>query len=1165
MTKINKIVMHGFKSFAKRTEVLFNDNFNCVLGPNGAGKSNIIDSLCFVLGKTSSKSMRAERASNLIYNGGKTKNPAKQGEVSIYFDNANNRFPTADKEIKITRVVRQSGQSIYKINDKVRTRQQILELLSAAKVNPDGYNIILQGDIVRFVEMHPEDRRQLIEEISGIGIYEEKKKKAINELQKVEEKLKEAEIILTERSTHLKELKKDRDQALKFKGMTQRIKESKASLIKLQIDRKSAEKQEIKNNAEDCNKQLTALQEKIEKLKQDNTEKKAQIEAITKEIEERGEKGQLELNKEVETIRIDITKLNSRIETCSNEVSKIMQRKKSLKEDLAEIENKIQQLIKDKANIEKEKSSSVKEKLYIENKITQFKERHKLESLGNIEKDIEEIDKNGDDLQKGINQLREQQHNHIREKDKLQYLINTTDEKIQKVINIEKEYQQQLGQLKGQREEFKKATLELNKYLDYDTNLSKQIYDSKEKLNKAEEELAKLKTQAIGIKEVTYGDIAVKKILEQKNKIKGIYGTIAELGQVNSKYALALEIAAGPRIKSIVVENDAIAAEAIKYLKDNKLGVATFLPLNKIKAKSAQPSIEKLKDARGCHGLAIDLISFDKKFKDVFSHIFADTLVVDNIDTARRLGIGNARMVTLDGDLAELSGVMQGGYRERKKQALGFRESELSKNIDELEKTKNELSAKLDELEAKRKGNERLIQELREKKALLEAEIIKLEKSMHLEPTDLEANKERKAGLNAELKKIDENINSINEKIGSNNKELAELKGKKQRLRAMLSEIRDPTLLAELNTFNEKLTQLNESIIKNTADIKNTETQISAILSPEKEKAHQILKQLEREELDFKSESEGLVKKIKEKDAILKKKEAEAKDFYVKFKNLFTKRSEIDMVIRKNEQLIENKLEDSRKYEIQANTLSLKIAEMNAQLSALQYEFQQYEGVKIGTTKNEADLRNEIVKFEKLSTEIGSVNMRALEIYEEVEREYNNLLNKKDTLGKEKDDVMAMMAEIESKKKELFMRTYEVINTNFKKIFGMLSTKGDAYLEIENTKDPFSAGVLVKVKITGNKFLDIRSLSGGEKTLTALAVIFSILEHEPAPFYVLDEVDAALDKHNSEKLSKLIRKYSEKAQYIMVSHNDGVISEANTLYGVSMNQDGVSQVVSLKI
>src|SRR3989344_3415116 len=224
MTKINSIILRGFKSFANKTELIFGPKYNVVLGPNGSGKSNILDSLCFVLGKGSTKSLRAEKSANLIYNGGKSKKAAKEGEVSIYFDNTGKTFPTDEAEVKVTRIVRPSGQSIYRINDKARTRQQILELLSLARINPDGYNIILQGDIVRFVEMSGEDRRRVIEQISDISVYEDKKMKALSELEKVEMSLKEAEIILKERHSYLKDLSKEREQAVKYKECETNVK-----------------------------------------------------------------------------------------------------------------------------------------------------------------------------------------------------------------------------------------------------------------------------------------------------------------------------------------------------------------------------------------------------------------------------------------------------------------------------------------------------------------------------------------------------------------------------------------------------------------------------------------------------------------------------------------------------------------------------------------------------------------------------------------------------------------------------------------------------------------------------------------------------------------------------------------------------------------------------
>ena len=1164
-TRINKMVMHGFKSFAKHTEILFGGSFNCVLGPNGAGKSNVLDALCFVLGKSSSRDLRAEKSANLIYNGGKAKNPAKHGEVSIYFDNSGRIFPTEDKEVKVSRIVRQNGQSIYKINDKAMTRQQITSLLSLAKIDPDGYNIILQGDIVKFVEMHPEDRRVLIEDIAGISIYEEKKHKAMLELEKVEQHLRETEIILTERSTYLKEMRKDRDQALKYKDMSDRIKQNKASYLKIQMDKKDNERKEIQSKIDLGNSDLAALREKISKLKAENEEKKKQIESISREIEEKGEIEQIKLNKEVETLKIELAKNSSRIDTLKNELSRINQRRNDLKGSIDDIEKRIQQMANEKKDYEAQIESKNSDRNTISNKILKFKEKNNLDSVAGIEKQVEEIDRKADELQKEITGLREQQHNLIREKDRLSHEINAIEDKIKDVIDVENEYRQQLDALKDKRQAFKASTLELNKCLDEDSSFAVQLSESRRKLNAVNEEIAKLRAKDITIREVARGDLAVKKILELKGKREGIYGTVAELGNVSSKYAVALEVAAGARVKSIVVENERLAAELIDYLKQNKLGTATFLPLNKVSGKDISEEAKKLAGAKGVHDFAINLVSFDPKFKKIFSYVFSDAVVVDSIHVATRLGIGKAKYVTLDGDVADVSGAMHGGFRERKKEAFGFREREVGESLEENEKKANELANIISTLEKRRSENEAKITELREKKAIFEGEIIKSETSMHI-PADANASRQQQKELEARGKGIDNEMAKINGKISECNSQLTSLKIEKQKLRGVISQLNNPSLLAELNTFEQKFKELSEDIIKISSEIKNIDAQVINIFLPDREKTEKILKQLGKDEGDFNNELKRLNEAITQKESLLMEKENIAKEFYTKFKSLFSKQNKINGEIQKNDMAIDKITEESRQVEIKVNFNSLKNAEISASSAALNQEFAQYEGVKLDMEKTEEQLKSEISKFEKMREDIGSVNMRALEVYDEAERQYNEFLEKKDKLGKEKDDVLVMMKEIEGKKKELFMKTFEVVNGNFQNFFGMLTTKGaEANLVIENEENPFEAGVRINVKITGSKFLDIRGLSGGEKTLTALAFIFAIQEHEPASFYVLDEVDAALDKHNSEKLAKLIRKYAEKAQYIMISHNDNVISEADVLYGISMNNDGVSQVVSLKI
>ncbi|MFP4111917.1 MAG: chromosome segregation protein SMC [Candidatus Woesearchaeota archaeon] len=1162
MTKINKLEMKGFKSFANKTELLFSDEFSCILGPNGSGKSNILDALCFVLGKSSSKSLRAEKSSHLIYNGGKTKNPSKEGEVSIYFDNSSKEFPLAEHVIKISRFIKQNGQSVYKINDKVRTRQQILDLLSAAMINPDGYNIILQGDVMRIVEISADERRKIIEEISGISIYEEKKKKAVNELEKVEQDMKEADIIMQEKETYIKELKKDRDQALKYKELEDMLSQNKASYLNIQIKKKEGEKSVFDEKNEKFITELEKLNNEIDDHKKIVDARKKEIEAINNEIEEKGEKEQVELNKQVENLRVELATHNTRIENCKTQIANIMNRKEQMKNNLDEIDSRISVFTAERTGLEKQKSQIVKDIEKIEKNIAKFREKSNVDDAHEIEQNIEEIDKKAEALETEIAELREKQQNTLREKDKIDFQIDNLDQTIAKVSGIEKEHKRELEELKNMKDQFKKATLELNKRLNDDSELAAQLSTARQRLQSSLEELSRLQVKNVSITESMAGNQAIAKILDNKSKFN-VHGTVSDLGNVSSKYSLALEIAAGAKIKSIVVQDDKSAADCIKYLKSNRLGTASFLPLNKIRGAPESSEAKSLAKTNGVFGRAIDLISFDPKFKSVFSYVFGNTLVVQDINVARRIGINKVKMVTLEGDLMELSGAMHGGYRG-KRSGIGFKEKEVADRLEKVEQEIADLKSVTSSLDSKRSDNEEEIARLRELKATLEGDIIKKERSLHIGDGDLDATRNQKKDLSEKSKELDKEINDLASKISATNRDFANLKIERHKLRSKVSELRDPKVLAELNTYEQKRQELKEEQIRINSQINSIDTQIATIVGPEKEKTDEIMKQLNKEESDFSNEIKELEKKISLQTKDLKEKEERQKKFYSQFKDLFNKKNKCNEEIQKSDNQISNKNEKIREIERKLNANNLEIARIKAELSGLNEEFAEFKGVEL-VDKPESELKKEIDEFNRMVQSMGNVNMKALEVYEQILKEYKNLMDKKQTLLSEKNDVLLMMNEIESKKTEMFMETYSAISENFEKIFKLVSHKGDAGLELENPKSPFEGGLRIKVRLSGRKFMDIRSLSGGEKTLTALAFIFAILEHDPAPFYILDEVDAALDKRNSEKLSKLIRSYSEKAQYIMVSHNDGIISEADSLYGISMNEHGISKAISLKI
>jgi len=1162
ITRITKLILEGFKSFGKRTELVFDKDFNVVIGPNGSGKSNILDALCFVLGKTSAKSMRAEKTSNLIYNGGKTKNPAKQAEVSIVFDNSKKIFPTPEEEVKVSRIVKADGQSKYKINGKMRTRQEILDLLNIAKIDPDGYNIILQGDIVHFCEMPSVERRKIVEEIAGIGIYEDKKNQALNDLAKVEENLGQVGIILKERESYLKDLKKDRDQAMKFKELNDRLRQNKATVLKRHLDKKGEDVSHIVEKVTGYRTKFDKLQGQVRATRESIQAKRNEISQIDQEVQQKGELEQVSMQKEVEQLRVDIATQKTKLGGIHTELGRIAQRKEQLSKSLEELDQKVKDAKTQKEDLEGRKDSLTKELASHEKKLADFKKKHQLGEQNTIDQDMVTLDQQAEEKQKRLSSLREEQQNLLREKDKIEFQLQTIDQQIEKVHDLEKEHANEIKALKQKKDEFKKAVLELNQLLNTDSRMAAELAQGKQRLLKLSEEMARLEVRNASVQEAVAGNMAVKKVLENRQQLGDIYGTVAELGNTSKDYSFALEVAAANRINSIVVEDDKVAAKCIKYLKDNRFGTATFLPLNKIKGNPVRAENKELTKESGVIGFAIDLIKFEPRFKEVFSYVFGNTLVVKSIDVARKIGIGKIKMVTLDGDSADVSGAMVGGYHAKKQGA--FKEQELSDSLEEIQEQVAKLQNSVGKLQKDKTENEEKIYKLREFKANIEGDIIKTEKSLHLDTSDLEASKSYKDELKKQLADASKKLDTITDTISEATSELAQLKIKKQQLHDKIAELRKPTVIAELNAYEEHRKKLNDQVILVTTDLKSIEAQLSEILVRDQENTRKILKDLEKETEQQKLEAKTLDTLTKEQEKSLKQKEKAQAEFQSKFKDLFTKRNKLSDEITTLENKAFTVEESSRREELQMNTLSIEEARLKAEQAALNAEFAQYDGVEL-TDKPDDVLQKEIKECEKMRENIGSVNMRALEIYETVEKEYNTLTQKKDVLVKEKEDVVNLMNEIEGRKRELFLQTLAVVKENFITIFNALSTKGEADLELETPENPFEGGLNIRVRLAGSKFLDIRSLSGGEKTMTALAFIFAIQEHAPASFYILDEVDAALDKHNSEKLSKLIRQYCDRAQYIVISHNDNVIGQASTMYGVSMGDHGVSNVVSLKI
>ncbi len=825
-TKINKITLQGFKSFRKRVSIPLFEGFNVVAGPNGSGKSNLLDAVSFVLGTVSTKSMRADRLHELIYHGNKKIPAAEQGSVTLWLDNSNEVFPFEDSEITVTRKVNKKGSSVYKLNGKTTTREKILETLSAARIHPDGFNMIMQGDVTQVIEMSPEGRREILDQVAGISFYDDKKEKAMGNLETVGEKMREVEIILTERLERLQTLEQDRNTALKYKGLVEDLKRFNASLAHKKY-------QEEQNKYDSIDDQIKENEAKIKQLENDVKELEKKIEAEEKRRQEITEK------------------------------VFIQSKEAGIKQEIEDIKNKI-----------------------IRNK-------------NRIEGDEREI------------------------------------ERITKMID---------------------------------------------------------KLKALQTRSGSYSR-AVKTVLNLENP--QVHGTISSIIKIPKEYRTAVEVSAGSRLRNVVVSNTNTAAECINFLKKQKIGRATFLPLNKIKPRRLRDRQKTLLKRPGVIGLLSNLLKYDPKHSAAVRHIFGSTVVVENLGVARELGIGRMRMVTLDGDLAETSGAMIGGHYHKKRTDT----SEIE--LEEYEQVKKDLN---------------------------------------------------------------EEINFLRIEIGQ---------------------------------LNEKLDKLRKK---------------------------------------YEQESESVL-------------------------DLDQERSKIDeqLTLMKQER---NQLFDERAKALdRVNKLKIRGAKTEAEMSSLKLEVDRYEEAEYIDEK--IDLLEE--KIDQTTSELNSlglVNMKAIEEYDEFKGEFDKLKEKYDAIRDERDAIIEMIEKIEGKKKEVFYECLRSVDKNFRDIFEKLAN-GEASLQLEDEID-IQSGLLIQASPGGKNLLNIDAMSGGEKTLTALAFLFAIQRYKPAPFYILDEVDAALDKVNTKKITELIKKLSQKEQFLVITHNDYTIKQGDRVYGVSM-ENGESKILGLEL
>jgi len=1196
MSIIKKLKIKGFKSFANPTVIEFENGFNTVVGANGSGKSNVFDALCFVLGRMSSKGLRADKLGNLVFNGGKHLKPAKEAEVSIFLSNEDKELMNVDlDEIKVTRIVKNTGQSRYLLNNNKVTRTEIVEILRRAQIDPDGYNIILQGDIMKIVNMSPVERRGLIEDISDISGYEEKRDKGLKKLEKVDTDLKDADLLMEEKTKYLKELKSEKELAEKFHKVKVDLRYNNLLLIKSKLIKNEELRGKKENSLVDLEVRLKEYKDKLDGFDNQKKNIENQIIELEQTIEISSRNDFIEVTNKIAYLESELKNLKEKKAENKKQLEEIKNKLVGVKEDLGKNKGRIGELKSQIKEDEKKKEEFEKELVVVEKELAKLK----LSVGGSSMDELDDLDNKIDEInEKKQDKLMIKQDNAI-QIEKLNGKLEHLEEERNKQELLGNENKEQVEELEKNRKKLKELISKISTSVNNNTETAAKLRNLKLEYDDLSQRVSKLRIKADSAKDLISSNKAVETITNFKKNDSNIHGTVAQLASVPEKYSMALETISGKALFNIVVENDSVAVKYINYLKENRVGNATFLPLNKVHSKFKLD--DSVLNKKGVIDYALNLVKFDKRYENIFHLIFANTIVIEKIEDAKGIGIGDYKMVTLSGDIVAKSGAMSGGFRSRKKGIGAFKDEESVEKLVKLESKLATLEMGISHLNSEKEDSDRKIYDLRQEKMQVEAEVVKLEKLLSIDGADIdqinsniEAILGDKSIIESSLKKLDRDISELNRNLESLNQ-------KKSALKSSSKENSGAYVL--INKKEEEKDAIKEKILVVKNELGTKKIQLENVIIPEIES----LEKIKADSLEAQEKIRNIINEISENikslDDELNNYNKKEKELSKDHKQFIEKRDKLREEIKKIDEKYNREYEKYDKLKENISTIRYQINEYNSLNEALNKDLEfLFEQIKIeleneNTSEGVGDLSSEkrkekgaleelIVSVdEKISNgnvdlkelqnrvnnlktkmnSFGSINLKAVEIYDKLNEEFNILLDKRETLNVEKAEILEFIAELDLKKKDKFMETFVQLKRNFLDYYSLLSSKGQVELNIEDDDNLFESGVEIKVRLSKTNYLDIKSLSGGEKTITAIAFIFAVQQFNPASFYIFDEIDAALDIMNCEKLGKLIKKNAHVAQYIVVSHSEYTIQSASNIYGITMDRNKISGVVSLDL
>lgn len=1183
--QLKKIELQGFKSFAGKTEIDFLEGITTIVGPNGSGKSNISDAVRWVLGEQSAKILRGSKMEDVIFAGTENRKKVGFAEVSLYLDNSDSSLPVEYAEVVVTRRVFRTGESSYLINSNECRLKDVQEIFMDTGIGKDGYSIIGQGKIDEILSNKSEERRAIFEEASGIMKYKTRKEEASKKLLNTDNNLSRVNDILNEIENTIVPLEEKSIKARKYLNLRDKLKGLDVNIFLTSL----------KENAEklaDLDSKIGTLQNDIDLEEKDALELekaklniKDRLEEINFKIEESQAKYfEIENNSEKLKSKIELNNLN--IQNDSQHITR-------LEAEIAEELEKIS-ILNDEVSkkIEKKESLSLN-KMKFENEL-----KEKEDSLNDILKTLDEKGEYIEELKQKVEKLDEDIDNFNLEISSNNATIESNKKQI---ANIEKSSGSFIFEKDRLVMEQNEITSVLNKNsvnlkkIDEDISennlkLEKQnslINDLKQKENKLSEELMSVKSKhsyLSNLKNENEGYFrSVKAVLDyvKENNIKNVYDTVATTISTDEKYEKAIEVALGNFIQNIIVESPAEAKELIEYLKTNSYGRATFLPLTTI-AKADNDDLDKYNKYDGFIGSAVSLVKFNKKFENAINLALSNAIVVDNLDNANSIyakAKGRIRIVTLDGEVISPAGSITGGQSSNRTSGLIGRDEKiksLEKQIKDKEDQKQSISKQIEEIMPTFDEIEHILSSLKYTRDALSIEVAtyteKLE-SIKKEILKSEENNSRaeevKSSLIKENEELINRIDQINKEITNINNQITDLnseieeytrynKAKEQAINFLNEDI--VNLKISLSSFDESALSIDEMREKLELDIKNFEEGIDRRNKQKEEFLAEILN-LKNEIENINKEAVELVKFKQDYLDISEKLKQDKKDCSSKLDILEVKMLEsVNKISKIREE--KNKIENRKiKFDIEIDNLKNKMWDDYELTISSAKEYLK----TIPVIEDTSSIYKEAEKIRNEIKSLGDVDVASIEEYNNTKARYDFISSQKKDLDETKAKLENLISNMTTLMKSQFSKQFKVINENFAETFAKLFGGGKANLSLTDESNILESGIDIEVQPPGKKLQSMMLLSGGERALTAIALLFAILKIKAPPFCILDEIEAALDDVNVQRFAEYIKKYSKETQFIVITHRKGTMEVAKTVYGVTMEEYGISKVISMRM